>query len=496
MEEILKISNLSKSFGKVEVLKNLSFGISKGEVHAILGANGAGKSTLMKIIGGVQKQTTGKLYYKGEETSFNSPSEAQKKGINIIYQELSLIPTMTAVENLFLGREITGNSRFINKKKMVSEFKELCKRLKFDIDPWEKVRNLSISKQQMIEIMKVIHQSADIIIMDEPTTSLSENEKLSLFKIIKMLKNEGKTILYISHMLEEIFITCDRISILKDGVYEGTYEVKDMTKDKIISLMIGERKNGTDLKKRKNEVKKEKVLELKSVNKGTVLKDINLVLNQGEILGIAGLVGAGRTELAEIIYGKEKSDSGEIFINNQKVSVKSPEAAIKKGIGLIPEDRKNLGLIQKHSVTKNATLIQLDKIISNAFISRKKEKNYINRAIEEMSIKVSDPNAKVSNLSGGNQQKVVVSKWMDMDLKVLIFDEPTKGIDVGAKEDIFKIIDDFAGKGMSIIFISSDLEEVERVSDRVVIMKEGKIVKELREDEITIDKINYYSLNG
>jgi ribose transport system ATP-binding protein len=496
LEEILKISNLSKSFGKVEVLKNLSFGIDKGEVHAILGANGAGKSTLMKIIGGVQKQTTGKLYYKGEETIFNSPGEAQKKGINIIYQELSLIPTMTAVENLFLGREITKNNHLVNKKKMLSEFNELCKKLKFDIDPKEKVKNLSISKQQMIEIMKVIHQSADIIIMDEPTTSLSENEKLSLFKIIKMLKEEGKTILYISHMLEEIFITCDRISILKDGIYEGTYKVKDMTKDKIISLMIGERKKDANLKKRKYKSNKEKVLELKSVNKGSILKDINLVLNQGEILGIAGLVGAGRTELAEVIYGKEKFDSGEVFVNDQKISVKSPEAAIKKGIGLIPEDRKNLGLIQKHSVTKNATLIQLDKVISGLFIKKKKEKNYINRAVKEMSIKVSDANAKVSNLSGGNQQKVVVSKWMDMDLKVLIFDEPTKGIDVGAKEDIFKIIDDFSGKGMSIIFISSDLEEVERVSDRVVIMKEGRIVKELQEDEITIDKINYYSLNG
>ena len=496
MEEILKISNLSKSFGKVEVLKNLSFGIKKGEVHAILGANGAGKSTLMKIIGGVQKQTEGKLYYKGEETIFNSPGEAQKKGISIIYQELSLIPTMTAVENLFLGREITGNSGLTNKRKMVSEFNELCKKLKFDIDPEEKVRKLSISKQQMIEIMKVIHQSADIIIMDEPTTSLSENEKLSLFKIIKMLKEEGKTILYISHMLEEIFVTCDRISILKDGVYEGTYNVSDMTKDKIISLMIGENKKNTSLKKRTSGQKKEKVLELKSINKGSILKDINLVLNQGEILGIAGLVGAGRTELAEVIYGKEKFDSGELFINNTKTQIKSPEAAIKKGIGLIPEDRKSLGLIQKHSVTKNATLIQLDKIISAIFINKKKEKNYINEAIKEMSIKVSDPDAKVSNLSGGNQQKVVVSKWMGMDLKILIFDEPTKGIDVGAKEDIFKIIDDFSSKGMSIIFISSDLEEVERVSDRVVIMKEGKIVKELQDDEITIDKINYYSLNG
>lgn len=496
MEEILKISNLSKSFGKIEVLKNLSFTINKGEVHAILGANGAGKSTLMKIIGGVQKQTKGDIFYRGERTVFNSPSEAQKKGINIIYQELSLIPTMTAVENLFLGREITGNTRLINKKKMTGEFNELCKKLNFDIDPKEKVKNLSISKQQMIEIMKVIHQNADIIIMDEPTTSLSENEKLSLFGIIRTLKDEGKTVLYISHMLEEIFIVCDRISVLKDGIYEGSYEVKDMTKDKIISLMVGERKNADNLGKRKKEIKKEKVLELKSVNKGLVLKDINLELNKGEILGIAGLVGAGRTELAELIFGKESLDSGEILIDGEKTIVKSPEAAIKKGIGLIPEDRKHLGLIQKHSVTKNATLIQLDKITSKIFLNKKKETNYINRAVREMSIKVSNPNAKVSSLSGGNQQKVVVSKWMDMDLKVLIFDEPTKGIDVRAKEDIFKIIEDFSDKGMSVIFISSDLEEVERVSDRVIIMKEGRIVKELKEDEITIDKINYYSLNG
>lgn len=496
MEEILKISNLSKSFGKIEVLKNLSFGINKGEVHAILGANGAGKSTLMKIIGGVQKQTKGELFYKREQIIFNSPSEAQKKGINIIYQELSLIPTMTAVENLFLGREITGNISLINKKKMLNEFNKLCRKLNFDIDPKEKVRNLSISKQQMIEIMKVIHQNADIIIMDEPTTSLSENEKLSLFKIIRTLKDEGKTILYISHMLEEIFIVCDRISILKDGVYEGTYGVKGMTKDKIISLMVGERKKDISLEKRKIEIKKDKVLELKSVNKGLILKDINLVLNKGEILGIAGLVGSGRTELAELIFGQERMDSGEIFIDGKKTTVKSPETAIKKGIGLVPEDRKHLGLIQKHSVTKNASLVQLDKITSKIFLNKKKETNYINKAIKEMSIKVDNPRAKVSSLSGGNQQKVVVSKWMDMDLKVLIFDEPTKGIDVRAKEDIFKIIDDFSNKGMGVIFISSDLEEVERVSDRVIIMKEGRIVKELKEGEITIDKINYYSLNG
>ena len=496
MSSILKISNISKSFGNVEVLKNLSFEIAKGEVHAILGANGAGKSTLMKIIGGVQKQTSGDLYYKNDKVIFNSPHEAQKNGINIIYQELSLVPTLTAVENLFLGREILNNLKLIDKKKMLDEFNELCKKLNFDINPDIKVKNLSISKQQMVEIMKVIHQNADVIIMDEPTTSLSENEKLSLFKIIRTLKDEGKTILYISHMLDEIFIVCDRISILRDGNYVGTYDTKDMTKDKIISLMVGERNATLNDQKRKEKRIGKKILELKNINKSNILKDISFSLNKGEILGIGGLVGSGRTELAEIIFGKEKIDSGEIYIDNQIQKIKSPEDAIKKGIGLIPEDRKHFGLIQKHSVTKNATLIQLDKIISKIFLNKNKEKDYINKAIKKMSIKVNDPSAKVSSLSGGNQQKVVVSKWMDMDMEILIFDEPTKGIDVSAKEDIFKIINDFSDKGMGIIFISSDLEEVARISDRAVIMKNGRIVKELIENEITIDNINYYSLNG
>ena len=496
MSSILKISNISKSFGNVEVLKNLSFEIAKGEVHAILGANGAGKSTLMKIIGGVQKQTSGDLYYKNDKVIFNSPHEAQKNGINIIYQELSLVPTLTAVENLFLGRELLNNCGLIDKKKMLDEFNNLCKKLNFDINPTAKVKNLSISKQQMVEIMKVIHQNADVIIMDEPTTSLSENEKLSLFKIIRTLKDEGKTILYISHMLDEIFIVCDRISILRDGNYVGTYYTNDMTKDSIISHMVGERNTTLNNQSRKKKIIGKKILELKNINKSNILKDISFSLNKGEILGIGGLVGSGRTELAEVIFGKEKMDSGEMYIDNQSQKIKSPEDAIKKGIGLIPEDRKHFGLIQKHSVTKNATLIQLDKIISKIFLNKKKEKDYINKAIKEMSIKVNDPSAKVSSLSGGNQQKIVVSKWMDMDLEILIFDEPTKGIDVSAKEDIFKIINDFSDKGMGIIFISSDLEEVARISGRTIIMKNGRIVKELTENEITIDNINYYSLNG
>ena len=496
MESVLKISNISKSFGKVEVLKNISFEVKKGEVHAILGANGAGKSTLMKIIGGVQKQSSGDLYYKDKKVMFNSPNEAQKQGINIIYQELSLIPTLTAVENLFLGREIINKARLTDKRAMVKEFNRLCKELNFAINPNEKVKNLSISKQQMVEILKVIHQNADIIIMDEPTTSLSENEKISLFEIIKTLKSNGKTILYISHMLEEIFLVCDKISILKDGSYIGTYDTENMTKDKIISLMIGERKEDSYSKEKKKRLLGEKVLELKKINKKGLLKDISLEVKSGEILGIAGLVGAGRTELAEVIFGKEKKDSGDIYIEEKLVKIHSPKTAIKNKIGLIPEDRKNLGLIQKHSVVRNAEIVQLDKVFSSVFLNKRKEKQYLTKAINNMSIKVDNIYAKVSSLSGGNQQKVVISKWMDMDLKVLIFDEPTKGIDVGAKDDIFRIIEDFSEKGVGIIFISSDLEEVEKIADRVIVMKKGEIIKELKDEEITIDNINYYSLNG
>ena len=402
MESVLKISNISKSFGKVEVLKNISFEVKKGEVHAILGANGAGKSTLMKIIGGVQKQSSGDLYYKDKKVMFNSPNEAQKQGINIIYQELSLIPTLTAVENLFLGREIINKARLTDKRAMVKEFNRLCKELNFAINPNEKVKNLSISKQQMVEILKVIHQNADIIIMDEPTTSLSENEKISLFEIIKTLKSNGKTILYISHMLEEIFLVCDKISILKDGSYIGTYDTENMTKDKIISLMIGERKEDSYSKEKKKRLLGEKVLELKKINKKGLLKDISLEVKSGEILGIAGLVGAGRTELAEVIFGKEKKDSGDIYIEEKLVKIHSPKTAIKNKIGLIPEDRKNLGLIQKHSVVRNAEIVQLDKVFSSVFLNKRKEKQYLTKAINNMSIKVDNIYAKVSSLSGGN----------------------------------------------------------------------------------------------
>ena len=488
---ILNCKNISKSFSKVEVLKNINIEIKKGEVHAIIGANGAGKSTLMKIICGVHEANSGELIYKGKIEKFKTPLEAQEKGISIIYQELSLVSTLKNYENLFVGNEIKKYGIFTDDTEMIRRFRELCKRLNFDIDPMEMTRNMSISKQQMIEILKVVANDSDIIIMDEPTTSLSEKEKKSLFDIIRKLKEAGKTVIYISHMLEEVFSVCDRISILRDGEFIATKNVLELTKDKVVELMTGKAvKRGSIREKRDN--KNETVLEVKGLEYKNILKDVSFQVKRGEVVGIAGLVGSGRSELAECIFGAREINKGDIYLEGQKKKFSHPKDAIKNGVGLIPEDRKNFGLILKHTIKDNSTLIQIKKMLSGFLLSNKKE----NEHIEEAIIKVSDYNLKVSSLSGGNQQKIVISKWKDMDLKILIFDEPTKGIDVNAKEDIFKVIEDYAAKGVGIIFISSDLEEVERVADRVLVLKRGNFISELRGNDINIEKINYLALNG
>ncbi|MDU1910069.1 sugar ABC transporter ATP-binding protein [Fusobacterium sp.] len=492
---ILNCKNISKSFSKVEVLKNINIEIKKGEVHAIIGANGAGKSTLMKIICGVHEANGGELIYKGNVEKFKTPLEAQKKGISIIYQELSLVSTLKNYENLFVGNEIKKYGVFTDDSAMIKKFKELCKKLNFDIDPMEITRNMSISKQQMIEILKVVANDSDIIIMDEPTTSLSEKEKKSLFDVIRRLKEAGKTVIYISHMLEEVFSVCDRISVLRDGKFIATKKVSDLTKDKVVELMTGKAvKKGNTREKKDN--RNEVILEVKELKYKNILEDVSFQVKKGEILGIAGLVGSGRSELAECIFGAREIDKGEIYLDGKKKKFSHPKDAIRNGIGLIPEDRKNFGLILKHTIKDNSTLIQIKNMLSGILLNSKKENKHIEESIKDLSIKVSDYDLKVSSLSGGNQQKVVISKWKDMDLKILIFDEPTKGIDVNAKEDIFKVIENYAAKGVGIIFISSDLGEVERIADRVLVLKRGNFINELRGNDINIEKINYLALNG
>lgn len=492
---ILNCKNISKSFSKVEVLKNINIEIKKGEVHAIIGANGAGKSTLMKIICGVHEANGGELIYKGNIEKFKTPLEAQKKGISIIYQELSLVSTLKNYENLFVGNEIKKYGVFTDDTAMVKKFKELCEKLNFDIDPMEITRNMSISKQQMIEILKVVANDSDIIIMDEPTTSLSEKEKKSLFDVIRRLKEAGKTVIYISHMLEEVFSVCDRISVLRDGEFIATQKVSELTKDKVVELMTGKAVKKGNIKEKKDN-RNEVILEVKELEYKNILKNVSFQVKRGEILGIAGLVGSGRSELAECIFGAREIDKGDIYLEGKKKKFSHPKDAIKNGIGLIPEDRKNFGLILKHTIKDNSTLIQIKKMLSGVLLNSKKENKHIEESIEDLSIKVSDYNLKVSSLSGGNQQKIVISKWKDMDLKILIFDEPTKGIDVNAKEDIFKVIEDYAAKGVGIIFISSDLGEVERIADRVLVLKRGNFINELRGNDINIEKINYLALNG
>ncbi|HBF8496614.1 TPA: sugar ABC transporter ATP-binding protein [Clostridioides difficile] len=488
MSKILEMQQIYKSFGKVDVLKGINFELEKGEVRALLGANGAGKSTLIKILGGVHSQTKGKVILTGNEIMFKNPHHSKENGISIIYQELSLIPTLTVLENIFLGREILKGSVFLNKKDMLEEYMKICEDFDFNIDPHIVVSNLSVANQQMVEIMKAVSCNSEIIIMDEPTTSLTNNEKDGLFKIISRLKSKGKTIVYISHILEEVFKVCDSASIMKNGIMIGTYDVEDLTKLKITQLMTGNDNHKLIEKKDYTFAKYEEppVLEVKNISWSNKIKNVSFKVYRGEV---AGLVGSRRTEIINLIFGIDNKDSGDIFINGKKVDITSPKVAIKNKIGLIPEDRKNLGLILEQAIYTNSSSVQIDKFKKFLFIDRNKEIEFSKKGVKELGIKVSDVKQEVKELSGGNQQKVVVSKWLEKDLDLIIYDEPTKGIDIAAKEDIFNTIKEFSSKGIGVIFISSDLEEVIRVSDRILVTREGSIVDDLKNENIQVQDI-------
>lgn len=497
MECVLNMKDIYKSFGNVEVLQGVNFSVKKGEVRGLLGANGAGKSTLIKIIGGVYPQTRGEIILNGKSSAFKNPNDAKSKGISIIYQELSLIPTLTVIENIFLGRELTNGNNFLDKKAMQEEYKKICDKFQFDIEPNIIVSKLSIAKQQMVEIMKAVSANSDIIIMDEPTTSLTNNEKESLFKIIKKLKSINKTIIYISHILEEIFMICDSASIMRNGTMVGTYDIKDLTKEKVAEMMTGKRRDKIieikDYSFAKYE--EEPILEVRDVNIRNVIKNISFKVYKGEVVGLAGLIGSRRTEIINVIYGLEKGDSGEIILNGKHINITSPKVAIKNKIGLIPEDRKNLGLISNQEIYKNSTAINIDKMKTNGFLDKRKEIEFSKKCIKQLDIKANSATQKVNQLSGGNQQKVVVSKWIGMDLDLIIYDEPTKGIDIEAKEDIFKTIKDFSQKGVGIVFISSDLEEVIRVSDRILVVSDGTIIATIKNENITVQDLMKRILN-
>lgn len=471
---ILSMKGITKSFSGVAALKNAALDLKAGEVVALMGENGAGKSTLMKILTGIYSKDSGEIKYMGQEVCFKGPAESEEAGISIVHQELNMMNDLTVAQNLFIGRE-EMNGFLIDDKKMNEKASELFKVLKIDINPAEKIGNLTVGKQQMVEIAKAISSKAKVIIFDEPTAALTDSEIEELFKVIRDLKKQGTGMVYISHRMDEINVISDRVIVMRDGEYVGTLITKECSKDDIIKLMVGRTILGEP--KTASNVAKDApvVLKCEKLNRGKAVKDVSFELRKGEILGFSGLMGAGRTEVARLIFGADKKDSGKIFINGKEVTINTPEDAVAHGIGYLSEDRKRFGLIVDKSVEENTVISSLNDFVKGIFIDKAKSKEVSERYVESLKTKTPSVSQLVKKLSGGNQQKVVIAKWLVRNSDILIFDEPTRGIDVGAKSEIYALMESLAKEGKSIIMISSELPEVLRMSDRIIVMCEGRI---------------------
>ena len=470
----LSMKGITKSFSGVAALKNAALDLKAGEVVALMGENGAGKSTLMKILTGIYSKDSGEIQYMGQEVCFKGPAESEEAGISIVHQELNMMNDLTVAQNLFIGRE-EMNGFLIDDKKMNEKARELFKVLKIDINPAEKIGNLTVGKQQMVEIAKAISSKAKVIIFDEPTAALTDSEIEELFKVIRDLKKQGTGMVYISHRMDEINVISDRVIVMRDGEYVGTLITKECSKDDIIKLMVGRAIFGEP--KTASNVAKDApvVLKCENLNRGKAVKDVSFELRKGEILGFSGLMGAGRTEVARLIFGADKKDSGKIFINGKEVTINTPQDAVAQGIGYLSEDRKRYGLIVDKSVEENTVISSLNDFVKGIFIDKAKSKEVSKKYVESLKTKTPSVSQLVKKLSGGNQQKVVIAKWLVRNSDILIFDEPTRGIDVGAKSEIYALMEKLAKEGKSIIMISSELPEVLRMSDRVIVMCEGRI---------------------
>ena len=485
-EVILQLNGITKQYPGVLALNDVSVSFEKGEVHALLGENGAGKSTLIKVLAGAIEPNGGKIIINGKEFEHMTPSIAQENGIGVIYQEFNLVSSLSIADNIFLGSEIK-NGIIRNKKAMLKKSNELLKSLGIDIDPSTLVKDLAVAYQQIVEIVKAVSKDVKVLIMDEPSAPLTNNEVEAMFKLIDILKKKGTTIIYISHRIEELFAISDRVSVLRDGEYIDTKVTSETKRDELIGLMVG-RFVTEQFPERDSEIG-EKVLEVKNLYADNYLRDISFDLHKGEILGFAGLVGAGRTELARAIFGADKKQYGEVIIDGKSVDVKSPRHAKKLGVALLPEDRKKQGVLLKMSVGDNITLASIKRLLSRGIIDKKKEASEVSEYVEKLRIKTPTAKQLVRNLSGGNQQKVVLAKWLSANSNILIFDEPTRGIDVGAKHEIYLLMNELVKNGNAIIMISSELPEIIGMSDRIIVMSEGMLVGEMSTHEATQDKI-------
>jgi ribose transport system ATP-binding protein len=512
-EYILQIINITKDYPGVRALDGVKLEVKRGEVHALVGENGAGKSTLIKILSGAVRKDEGDIFFDGANVEINSPQESQSLGISVIYQEFNLVPHLSVSENIFLGREMTRTSRFaasqksgflkiLHRKQEDRKAEEMLSRLGVKLDPRTPVNRLSVAQQQIVEIAKALCADAKLIAMDEPSSALTEREIESLFTLIEKLKSEGVSIIYISHRIDEVFQIADRVTVLQDGKWIGTFpthprplqggeKVENISKDGLIEMMVG-RKLNEGFPTRQTTIRKE-LLSLKGVTRKGIIENISFELREGEILGITGLMGSGRTEVVRAIFGADKIDEGDIYLDGNKVNIKSPIDAIKMGISLLTEDRKAYGLILDMTVRENITLASLKNLSKFSVIKRRQERAAADRFINELRIKTPSREQTTGNLSGGNQQKVVLSKWLLANSRVVIFDEPTKGIDVGAKVEIYNLMNQLTESGVGIIMISSELPEVLGMSDRIIVMYEGRIKAELSAENATQTQIMNYA---
>ena len=493
-EKFLEISNVSKTFPGVKALSNVKFDIYPGEVHALVGENGAGKSTLIKILAGVQPPDDGaKIVIEGRETTLENPMDAIKKGISVIYQDFSLFTNLTVAENIGINEIIEKNKQVLHWKEINAKAKDALNFMKADISPREIVGNLSVAKQQMVAIACAVAQNAKMIIMDEPTSALSKREVERLYEIIDDLKARGIAIMFVGHKMDELFHVADRFTVFRDGKYVNTVNAKEVTQQDIIAMMVGrkiEYKNYAVL-----EHNGPVVLKVEGLSKKGNFKDISFEVQAGEVLGVTGLVGAGRSELMQAIFGLTSVDSGKIYMDGKEVKIKSPADALKRGIAYIPESRQTQGLVLKKSVRENILLPQLSKYTYKlGILNVAKMKNAANEWIKLLDVRPSDPDNLAQALSGGNQQKVVLAKWISTNARVLIVDEPTNGVDIGAKDEIHKILRNLAEQGTAVIVISSEMPEILSISDRLMIMRQGRVSTFLENREVAQETIMKYSV--
>lgn len=497
MEYVLELKNIYKSFPGVKVLEDVTLQVRPGEVHALMGENGAGKSTLMKILMGIYKADQGSIFLEGKETVIHGPKDAMSKGISMIHQELNTVLDMEVAENVFVGRELLKKGmeklKIVDIARMREETGRYFREMNIDIDPRAKMRTLSVAEMQLVEIVKAISLNSKIIVMDEPTSAITEKEAAVLFTQIERLKKQGVAIIYISHKMDEIFRISDTITVLRDGQWIGTKPAKELDNDMLIKMMVG--RELTDIYPKDPVEIGDVILEVKNLSRGKKVQDASFSLRKGEVLGIAGLVGAGRSELVETIFGLYPKTGGQIFLHGKEVHIKNSADAIKNKMALITEDRKQTGLNLIVSVKENIASVSIGKLSTHGIVNDKKINEVSEKYIKELKIKTPDGNAIVGNLSGGNQQKVVLAKWLLDEPDIIIFDEPTRGIDIGAKRDIYLLINNLAKEGKAVIVISSEMAEVMGICDRILVMAEGRINGEVRREEFSQEVIMGYASN-